>query len=382
MKRGKAPSKQRSNSGMEEDLVEEASIGRDATYFGYYGQLANQQNMLSDVVRTGTYQWAISHNPLDFQNKTVLDVGAGSGILSFFAAQAGARKVYAVEASGVAECAKVLAVSNGLGDQIEVIKARLEDVQLQEKVDVIISEPMGVLLVHERMIETFIKARNLWLKENGKMFPSSSKIFLAPFTDSFLYSETMSKVRFWHQEDFYGFNLSALSNHALNHHFAQPVVGCFDPRSLLSNPVEKKIDFMTVKLEQLREFSIETNFVSRYTGIVHGIAGWFEVNFEGSEVNASLTTSPYAPKTHWYQVRFLFKIPIAINVGQKLSGVMHLKANEQRSYNIRITLALEGTSIFVNQEFSLHEQQYWYPNNLDQAGTMYPETFNLYQGND
>ncbi len=52
----------------------------------YYGTLIHQQNMLEDSVRTSTYQRAIMHNQADFKDKVVLDVGAGSGILSFFSA--------------------------------------------------------------------------------------------------------------------------------------------------------------------------------------------------------------------------------------------------------------------------------------------------------
>mmetsp|Transcript_10449 Transcript_10449/g.17191 ORF Transcript_10449/g.17191 Transcript_10449/m.17191 type:complete len:80 (+) Transcript_10449:670-909(+) len=59
----------------------------------YYGQLLHQGNMLQDLVRTGTYQQAFVQNRLNFEDKVVLDVGTGTGILSFFAAQAGARKV-------------------------------------------------------------------------------------------------------------------------------------------------------------------------------------------------------------------------------------------------------------------------------------------------
>jgi len=44
---------------------------------------------------TGTYQNAFLSNAVDFKDKVVLDVGTGTGILAFFAVQAGARKVYA-----------------------------------------------------------------------------------------------------------------------------------------------------------------------------------------------------------------------------------------------------------------------------------------------
>lgn len=66
---------------------------RDATYFSYYSQLGHQQNMLIDQVRTSTYYNAIHNSIASFHNKTIMDVGAGNGILSFFAAQVGASKV-------------------------------------------------------------------------------------------------------------------------------------------------------------------------------------------------------------------------------------------------------------------------------------------------
>lgn len=58
--------------------------------------------MLSDTIRTSAYQQSILNNPHLFNDNVVMDLGAGSGILSYFAVQAGAKLVYAVEASGMA----------------------------------------------------------------------------------------------------------------------------------------------------------------------------------------------------------------------------------------------------------------------------------------
>lgn len=91
-------------------------------YFQFYSLLSQQQNMLQDYVRTGTYQRAILTNTLDFRDKVVLDVGAGSGILSFFAVQAGARRVYAVEASSVAKHCESLVAANRLAGRIVVLR--------------------------------------------------------------------------------------------------------------------------------------------------------------------------------------------------------------------------------------------------------------------
>lgn len=109
---------------------------KDKVYFNDYSTLVQQQGMLQDHVRTSLYQFAMLENKPDFVGRTVLDVGAGTGILSFFAAQAGAARVYAVEASGMAQRAGKLVAGNGLSDVVQVLNQRVEEVQLAERVDV------------------------------------------------------------------------------------------------------------------------------------------------------------------------------------------------------------------------------------------------------
>ena len=175
--------------GRKESVFSERTDESSASqYFQFYGYLSQQQNMMQDYIRTSTYQRAILANIDDFKDKVVLDVGAGSGILSFFAAQAGARKVYAVEASSMAKHAETLVFSNKLNDRIQVIPGKIEEITLPEQVDIIISEPMGYMLFNERMLETYLHAKK-WLIPNGKMFPSRGDLHIAPFSDSQLYVE-------------------------------------------------------------------------------------------------------------------------------------------------------------------------------------------------
>ena len=97
-----------------------------ANYFVSYGYLYHQKDMLQDRGRMEAYRNAILRNPGCFQGKTVLDVGAGSGVLSIWAAMAGARRVYAVEATSMAQHARRLVQQNGVQDIVVVLEGYME----------------------------------------------------------------------------------------------------------------------------------------------------------------------------------------------------------------------------------------------------------------
>lgn len=124
-----------------------------------------------------------------------------------------------------------------------------------------------------------------------------------------------------------------------------PVVGHFDPKSLLATPTPDtdgyEMDFNTITMKTLRDFVVPISWKAQYTGLMHGVAGWFDLTFSGNtESEASqpieMSTGPSAEKTHWQQVRFLFREPLAVNAGQSIRGWMHCVVNDMRSYTVDI----------------------------------------------
>ncbi|XP_078285609.1 histone-arginine methyltransferase CARM1 isoform X2 [Rhinoraja longicauda] len=321
------------------DRTEESSA---VQYFQFYGYLSQQQNMMQDYIRTGTYQRAILQNHADFKDKVVLDVGCGSGILSFFAVQAGARKVYAVEASTMAQHAEMLVKSNNLADRIHIIPGKVEEVSIPEHVDIIISEPMGYMLFNERMLESYLHAKK-WLKPNGNLFPTLGDVHLAPFTDEQLYMEQFTKANFWYQPSFHGVDLSALRGAAVDEYFKQPIVDTFDIRILMAKSVKYTVNFLEAEENDLHRIEIPFKFHMLHSGLVHGLAFWFDVAFIGSQMTVWLSTAPTEPLTHWYQVRCLLQSPLFTKAGDTLSGTVVLNANKRQSYDISIVAQVDQT---------------------------------------
>ena len=88
----------------------------------FYDGLDVHRLLVGDEVRTRSFYDSIRASV--HEGHVVLDVGAGSGILSLFAARAGARRVYAVErAARAAALARQMVAANHLSEVVVVIEA-------------------------------------------------------------------------------------------------------------------------------------------------------------------------------------------------------------------------------------------------------------------
>ncbi|KAL5538200.1 hypothetical protein UlMin_045793 [Ulmus minor] len=310
-----------------------------AQYFCTYSFLYHQKEMLSDRVRMDAYFSSIFENKHHFKGKAVLDVGTGSGILAIWSAQAGARKVYAVEATKMAEHARALVKANNLEDFVEVIEGSIEDVTLPEKVDVIISEWMGYFLLRESMFDSVICARDRWLKPTGVMYPSHARMWVAPLRSGLgehKMGDYGSSMEDWYSfisetKTYYGVDMSVLtkpfSEEQKKYYLQTSLWNNLHPHQIIGSPaVVKDIDCLTATVNDILEVKTDVySSITQENRSLCGFAGWFDVHFRGRNEDPAqqvieLTTAPSVENgTHWGQQVFLVQPPIEVNVGDKLN---------------------------------------------------------------
>ena len=141
----------------------------DEAQLGQFIPIQYHHNMLLDEARMQGFRKA-----LDLVVKPgakVLELGGGTGVLSFFAAQ-NASKVWCVERNPVlAETAKQMLSANPGGDRVEVVLADAFTWLPPEPVDVVVCEMLHVALLREKQIEIIDSFKHRYVEKFGLPLP-------------------------------------------------------------------------------------------------------------------------------------------------------------------------------------------------------------------
>ena len=269
--------------------------------------------MLRDSIRCEAFRRALTETVTP--DSAVLDVGAGTGLLSIFAAQAGARVVYAVERTKTAELAQRIISENDLADRIRVFQDDMDKAELPEQVDVIVSEWLGGYGVDENLLPVIVRARDRWLKSGGKLIPDTVTSWIAPAYDDMLEQD----LHFWKQHP-YGVNLSAISDKTSRQlHCCRNNV---KEEHLLADPQKMwETDSASITLEQSKDvFEADLHFTSLKTGRCNALAAWFDAHLGGDNV---LSNRPSDEYTHWG--RWVFPLGACLDVEEGASIGVHFQ---------------------------------------------------------
>ncbi|KAL7240022.1 hypothetical protein ACSBR2_005815 [Camellia fascicularis] len=337
-------------SNLEDDALmcdpDESVIGADKTsadyYFDSYSHFALQE-MLKDAVRTKTYQNVIYKNNFLFKDKIVLDVGAGTGILSLFCAKAGAKHVYAVECSQMADMAQEIVKVNGFSDVITVLKGKVEEIELPvAQVDIIISEWMGYFLLFENMLNTVLYARDKWLVNNGVVLPDKASLYLTAIEDAD-YKE--DKIEFWN--NVYGFNMSCIKKQSI----MEPLVDTVDQKQIVTNCQLLKTMDISKMAPGDASFTAPFKLVAERDDYIHALVAYFDVSFTKCHKLTGFSTGPRSRTTHWKQTVLYLEDVLTICEGEALVGNMTVAQNKKnpRDVDIMIKYSLNGRRCLVSR---------------------------------
>lgn len=279
------------------------------------------QKMLEDDLRLDRFEAAIraAVRPGDL----VIDIGAGSGILSMFAVRAGAARVHAVEANPdhFALLTRLIEV-NGMTDRIIPINARSTDYRPEATFDVVVAELIGNLGMDEDIDGALWPILSEFVKPDARVVPREVRMMIAPVDLNGRGSSLWSG-------DFRGFDFSVLPPQPWDHvpRYLEP-----DPAYRLLAPAAAcaVADFSVVasppRVPKVHEFRFEIERAGRCDGLL----AWFE-----SEVGPGIALNgmPPYPGCSWNVVCYpLPPGPIAagpLAAGTVLSGRIDRSAATQ-----------------------------------------------------
>ena len=273
---------------------------------------------------------------------TVVDLGAGSGILSFLACQAGARRVYAIEAGRSIEFARLLAARNGFQDRIEFIAQSSTQVTLPARVDLVVGDIHDTFGLQTQGLATITDARDRFLVPGGTLIPYRIQLLTAPVEAPDHYQRT---IDVW-QQQVRGIDLSPLRSLAVNQPTAVRVA-----RSQLLGAVVPLATIDLMRVTGLHTGGATHSEVTR-DGTLHGVCGCFVTTLADGVTMGNVPGE--SDTTNFAQAFFPIESPIAVRAGDRIA--IRLETHDGAAARWRIDVTRTGDCIGRFDHSMLHAE--------------------------
>lgn len=235
----------------------------------------------------------------------VVDLGTGTGLLAYFACQAGAARVFAIEQGPIVDLARELALLNRFADRVEFFNDLSYRVELPERGDVLITETLWNFGMGEGMVGFLVDARRRLLKPAARVIPAAVDLHVVPVQSDRLYAQLHDRP-----PDLHGIDLSPVRHYMVNNvHMPHLDAGGFlsQPARLLSTELD----------ESARpDFDARVSTRAAHPGILHGICGWFSARLSPGVV---LDTEPPSTGSSWAHAFFPMQNPVGVLPDDEIS---------------------------------------------------------------
>ena len=232
-----------------------------------------------------------------------MDIGSGTGVLSLFAAMAGASRVYSIEREPVIEVAREIAVLNGFSARITFIAGSSHQVEIPERADVLVTETIGNVGFDEGIVAWVADAKKRFLKPDAQIVPGR----LDTIASLVSVPRDFTTIQEW-SSPLHTLDLSPLSRIARNSLLWTEL----SPAAIVTVPaVVLTTDFSENPGPLVGRVSEEVI----KDAIVHGIGVWFRSDLTPS---VTITNAPPNQVPSWEQGFLPIDEPIEVSVGDRV----------------------------------------------------------------
>ncbi|MGD8841875.1 MAG: tetratricopeptide repeat protein [Gammaproteobacteria bacterium] len=272
--------------------------------------------MINDAVRNRHFEAALGRAITP--DSVVLDIGAGSGLLSMMAARAGAKHVIACEAiPALAAAAREIIKTNGYSDRIRVVNKASRDLDpqtdfpRQARPDVLVAEVFDTQVIGEGALDTFEHARRCLLAPDAAVIPGRAV----------LHACLVESQRLWREGcagQAAGFDLTPLNRF-------RPDTVVLEAASFGGRRLSEAFAVFNFDLagDAPTPTSVRLDIPVATSGTCHGLVYWIQLHLDGETSIDNRPAFDGEPQgeaycDHWYQVVKLLSAPIGLEAGMSV----------------------------------------------------------------